>query len=125
MPGDIKSGFTAARIKNDAGAELYGEAIDISVAIMERDESQGMTPQRIADAVYNLCSLTKLKPLYTCGLKYKFFLFLGKVLPCSLIQMILRMMYCPRSARPLRQHRKNKKSVCQDNNSSLIKIPLL
>ena len=96
MPGDIKSGFTAARIKNDAGAELYGEAIDISVAIMERDESQGMTPQRIADAVYNLCSLIKLKPLYTCGLKYKFFLFLGKVLPCSLIQMILRMMYCPK-----------------------------
>ena len=95
MPGDIKSGFTAARVKNPAGADLYGEAVDLSVEIMERDEHNGMEPYRIADAVYNLCSRTKLKPLYTCGIKYKFFLFLGKILPCSLIQMILRMMYCP------------------------------
>ena len=112
MPGDIKSGFTAARVKNEAGSELYGQAIADSVAIMERDESKGMEPYRIADAVYNLCTRAKLKPLYTCGLKYKFFLFLGKILPCSLIQLILRMMYCPHKKQP---HKKQPPTTAEDN----------
>ena len=101
MPGDIKSGFTAARVKNSSGAELYGPAIAASVAVMERDESQGMPPQRIAGAVFRLCACRRLKTLYTCGAKYKFFLFLGKILPCRLIQLILRLMYCP--SRPPQQ----------------------
>ena len=45
MPGDIKAVSLPPESKMMPDLELYGEAIDISVAIMERDESQGMTPR--------------------------------------------------------------------------------
>ena len=44
---------------------------------------------------YKLCEQYLPQP-QAAFYDYKFFLFLGKVLPCSLIQMILRMMYCPK-----------------------------
>ena len=37
MPGDIATGFTAARDKNPAGDEAYGGRISRSVAVMEHD----------------------------------------------------------------------------------------
>lgn len=43
MPGDIKTGFTAARTKSNAGSSDYA-ALSKSVATMERDEQNGMSP---------------------------------------------------------------------------------
>lgn len=96
MPGDVKSGFTAARRKNLQGSEIYGDAMLKSLAVMEKDELNGSAPQALAEKVLQLSRKRKLKPLYTYGLKYKFFLFLGKILPCSLISAILRLMYAPK-----------------------------
>jgi len=96
MPGDVNSGSTAKRIKNCAGSDIYGQAIEKSVAVMEKDEKNGMRPATIADAIYRIAEKSKLKPLYCCGFKYQLFVFLGKVLPARAINKIIRMMYCPK-----------------------------
>ena len=96
MPGDVHTGFTDARIKNKEGGQLYKGAVNRSVAIMEHDEKAGMPPQKLALRIYDLANKEKVKPFYSCGFKYKFFLFLGKILPCSLVTRILGMMYCPK-----------------------------
>lgn len=93
MPGDVKSEFTAHRHKNNAGEELYGQRIAASLAVMERDEQNGMPPAAIAAAVYKLAGKRRLKPLYTCGFKYKLFLFLGKVLPTAAVTRIVAALY--------------------------------
>ena len=45
QPGDIRTGFTAARDKSVEGDEAYGGRISRSVATMERDEANGMAPE--------------------------------------------------------------------------------
>ena len=45
MPGDIRTGFTAAREKSQAGDDVYGGRISRSVAGMEHDEQTGMAPE--------------------------------------------------------------------------------
>ena len=44
----MKTGFTAARRKNQTGDQLYGGAISRSVARMEHDEQNGMSPDVVA-----------------------------------------------------------------------------
>ena len=41
--GDVKTGFTAARQKSGSGDDLYAGRIARSVAVMERDEQNGMS----------------------------------------------------------------------------------
>ena len=44
QPGDIRTGFTAAREENPEGDDIYGGRIARSVAGMERDEQNGTGP---------------------------------------------------------------------------------
>lgn len=94
MPGDIRTGFTAARKKQNAGDEVYGGLISRSVAKMERDEQNGMEPRVVAALVCRLCLQKKVRPLYTVGLTYKFFVFLARILPKALVNAIIGRMYC-------------------------------
>ena len=55
MPGDISTGFTAARRKENAGDDIYHGAISRSVAKMEHDEQHGMDPKTVAHLVCRLC----------------------------------------------------------------------
>ena len=45
MPGDVATGFTAARRKSPAGDDAYGGRISRSVAVMEHDEQTGITAE--------------------------------------------------------------------------------
>lgn len=92
MPGDVKTGFTDARVK-DHGAALYGACVDASVAVMERDERGGMPPEAIAKAIVKLAERKNPKPLSAVGLQYKVFCFLGKVLPIRLQSFLVGRMY--------------------------------
>jgi len=94
MPGDVKTGFTAAREKNQSGSELYGGIIEKSVSTMEKDEQNGMSPDRIARKVYAMAQKKHPKPLCTVGLSYKLIAFLAKVLPASVINRLIGMIYC-------------------------------
>ncbi len=93
MPGDAKTGFTDAREKNTVGSELYGEAIERAVTAMEKDERNGMTPEKVAKVVYKAATAKNPKPLYTAGGVYKLFVFLTKILPTRLFNWIVGKVY--------------------------------
>lgn len=92
LPGDVRTGFTAVRRKV-GGDSLYPGA-EQAVAVMERDETEGMAPEILAARIAQLVGKKRLKPFYCCGFKYQFFIFLGRVLPASLANAIVRKMYC-------------------------------
>jgi len=92
LPGDIQTGFTAAREKVANGADAY-PALLHSVARMEADEQNGMPPTRIAKALYRLSRKKHPAPLSTVGLQYRFFLFLQKILPARVYNYIVGMLY--------------------------------
>ncbi|MCL2486897.1 MAG: SDR family NAD(P)-dependent oxidoreductase, partial [Oscillospiraceae bacterium] len=93
MPGDVKTGFTAAREKSAAGEALYGDRVQKSVAVMERDEQNGMPPVSIAKKIYKMSREKRPKPLCTVGLQYKFFLLLYRVMPWRLVNWIVGRIY--------------------------------
>ena len=92
MPGDIRTGFTAAREKILEGAQVYPALIP-SVARMEQDEANGMDPGVIARRLYQLSRKRSLKPLYSAGLQYQLFVLLQKLLPCRLINWLVGRLY--------------------------------
>jgi NAD(P)-dependent dehydrogenase (short-subunit alcohol dehydrogenase family) len=96
MPGDVKTGFTEARVKSDKGSDKYGKTIEKSVSMMEKDEENGIRPEDMAAYIYKIAVKKHVKPLYAGGMKYKVFAFLSKVLPVSVINYIVGMMYCPK-----------------------------
>ena len=93
MPGDIRTGFTAARRKSIAGDDVYGGRIARSVARMEKDEQGGMNPAFAGRFIARLALKKRVKPYNTIGFSYKCCVFLSKILPGSLIRFILEMMY--------------------------------
>lgn len=93
MPGDVRTQFTETRHKSMEGEALYGGAIGRSVAVMERDERRGMTPETVAEAVFRAATQRRPKPLRTVGAQYRFFSFLFKVLPTRLINWLVGKLY--------------------------------
>ena len=92
LPGDIRTGFTAAREKCADGADVY-PALEKSVAGMEKDEQNGMDPSRIGNKLLRLSLQKKPKPLSTVGPQYKLFLVLEKLLPARLLAWIVGLLY--------------------------------
>lgn len=93
MPGDVHTGFTAAREKNEDGSELYGNTINKAVTSMEKDEISGMTPDYIASVIYRISQKKNPKVLYVAGNKYKVFVFLSKILPVNLCNKLVGKIY--------------------------------
>jgi len=93
QPGDIKTGFTAAREKSAAGDDVYGGRIARSVERMEKDEQNGMTPEYLGRFVARVALKKRVRPLYTAGPLYRLLCLLGKILPQSLITPIVGKLY--------------------------------
>ena len=92
MPGDVKTGFTLARVKSLEGAQVY-KSLEKSVKTMEHDEQNGMSPARLADRAYSITKKAHPKPLYSCGISYELFCVLAKLLPNRLVNFILGKLY--------------------------------
>ena len=92
-PGDIKTGFTAAREKSAVGDEAYQGRIARSVSRMERDEQNGMRPEAAGKFIARAALRKRTKPLLTIGLSYKCFVMLQKLLPCRLVNWIVYLLY--------------------------------
>lgn len=92
MPGDIATGFTAARRKTTLGAEIYPRA-DAAVKKMEHDERNGMPPARVAALILKLAEKKKVAPLYTVGASYKTLVFLSRLFPKAFASKIVGGMY--------------------------------
>lgn len=93
LPGDVATGFTAAREKQPYGNEVYGDVIARSIATMERDEQHGMTPAYVAKKVCAVAKKKRPKPMYVVGFKYKCFTLLQKLLPARLVNYIVGLIY--------------------------------
>lgn len=92
MPGDVKTGFTAARKKSLAGAEEY-PSLEKSVKRMEHDEQNGMPPAALAKKAYRISKKAHPKPLYSCGLSYELVCVLIKLLPSRFANWVLGKLY--------------------------------
>ena len=94
MPGDIKTGFTAARRKSTVGDDVYGGRITRSVARMEKDEMNGMSPEAAARTIVRVATQKRrVKPYYAIGFTYKCLVFLDNLLPCRPVRWLLYQMY--------------------------------
>ena len=93
QPGDIKTGFTAARKKIEAGNEEYGGRISRSVAKMEKDEQSGLDPQKAGDFIAKAALKKSVKPLYSIDFISGAECILDRILPKSLAYKIVGSMY--------------------------------
>ncbi len=93
MPGDVKTGFTAARKKSLAGEEVYGKALERAVAVMEHDEQNGMPPLLVAKSILRAATEPHPRPLRTVGAQYKIFVVLAKLLPAGWTNALVGMIY--------------------------------
>ena len=93
MPGDIRTGFTAARHKVGEGDELYGGRISRSVRRMEHDEQTGMDPAKAGAFVGRVALKGGHKPLYTIGFAYQAAVLLTKILPAQALNWLIGRIY--------------------------------
>ena len=94
MPGDIHTGFTAARRKIGEGDDIYQGRIGRSVARMEHDEETGMDPAKAGAYIASVAMREgHHHPLYAIRFDYKFFTFLAKVLPARFLNWLIYCLY--------------------------------
>ena len=93
QPGDIRTGFTAARQKSQLGDDVYGGRISRSVAGMEHDEQTGMAPETAGAYIASVATRRSVTPLRSIGLQYKFFCVLAKLLPVRTLNWLVGKIY--------------------------------
>ena len=93
MPGDIATGFTAARRKSCDGDDAYQGRIARSVAVMEHDEQTGMSAEYAGQFVARRATQKRAKLICTMGHKYALFVFLMRILPTGLATRIVGKIY--------------------------------
>ena len=92
MPGDVSTGFTDARRKSTAGADIYRHA-EQAISAMEKDERGGMDPREIAELFYHIATCRSPRPQYVGGALYRTFCLLNRLLPARLVNWIEGRMY--------------------------------
>ena len=123
MPGDVRTGFTAARkkVQQPTGVAGVSPAVmevwspgstttkmfpsykeeskiayphaEHAVAAMERDEQCGLTPQAMARCLYRIATARHPRPQYVGGAEYRLFAFLHWLLPQRLVNYIVGRIY--------------------------------
>ena len=93
LPGDIATGFTDARQKDDCKDSDYSERVRRSVAVMEKDERGGMSPKKAGEYIAKLAIKKNSRPLKAIGFSYKAIAVLAKLLPRRLSNYIVGKLY--------------------------------
>jgi len=93
LPGDIRTGFTAAREKSARGDDVYAGRIQRSVSRMEHDEQTGMAPEKAGAFICSRALKKRVKPFYAVGAQYSAFVVLSRLLPSSLVSRIVGKLY--------------------------------
>ncbi len=89
VPGDVKTGFTDARVK----AKNDDKKIDKSIEKIERYERKGMSPEVIAKKIVKLACKKKPK-VRVCVGSLKLLIFLQKMLPIRVLDYLIKVLYC-------------------------------
>lgn len=82
-PGDIRTSFTANRVKYSDGGERYGDGPARAAQKIDGREHKRMKLAPAAKKIFKCCKKSK-KPLYIVGSKYKLLNFLRHILPQKL-----------------------------------------
>ena len=93
LPGDTRTGFTAARSKIDDPENLYQGRIQRSVARMERDEQTGVLAERVGKLIARVALKKRVKPLYIPGLGYNAVNVLMRLLPSGIANALIGTLY--------------------------------
>lgn len=96
LPGDTSTGFTAARKFIAASADkdsLYRERFDKCIAKIEKDETGGMPPSRIASAVTRQLLRRRMKTTVIPRIDYGAIGILVRILPTRLVLWIVGLLY--------------------------------
>lgn len=83
-PGDIKSNFSANRVKDYTTNEKYGTRIRDSAEKLDAREEKRMSAEYAAKKIFKFAERKRLKPMKIIGAKYKLFYIGWKLLPLSL-----------------------------------------
>lgn len=92
QPGDVRTGFTAARHKSDLGADVYPR-MHRSVATMEHDEQHGLAPQIVAHQLYRLATARYTLLYYIVGWQYQLLSLLARFLPATFVNRVVAWLY--------------------------------
>ena len=93
LPGDTKTGFTAARSKIDDPENLYRGRIARSVERMEHDEQNGVPAQKVGDLIAKVALKKNVKPFYIPGFSYNLVAFLMRILPSGAANKLISLLY--------------------------------
>lgn len=92
LPGDVKTGFTGSRAKSVKGSDIYTR-LNKAVSTMEKDEQNGITPERMARKLYSMAEESSPCAFNTVGWQYHLFNFLNKLVPATVVYRIVGWMY--------------------------------
>ncbi len=93
-PGDTKTEFTQNRVWAEAAqGSRYEKTMKASVEKMEKDEQNGVSPDKVADVVVKMINKKNPPVRSTVGFSYKLLVFLKRLLPDRLVLWILGKMY--------------------------------
>lgn len=93
-PGDTKTGFTSARIKDRVEADgFYGDRIVRSIEKMEHDEQNGMPASAVSKVIYKIIKKKRSPACKTVGFSYKLIMMLIKILPTKFMLWVVKKLY--------------------------------
>lgn len=93
VPGDTKTGFTGARIKNTQDVSAVYKNETTSVSRMEKYEQKGIAPSKVAKVIFKSATRKNPPPTNLVGFAYKFYNLANKLLPKRFIYWILPKLY--------------------------------
>lgn len=93
LPGDVRTDFTASREKNVADDPAYGDRVARSVAVMERDEKNGMSPSVIARDIFRVATMKNPPVRRIGGAKYRLLVAIAAMLPRRAVSSLLGKLY--------------------------------
>ena len=95
MPGDFRTGFTAARVfARNARSARNGERLAATMAICERDEKQGADPKLVAALAARLVEAQQVRVRYSVGrLDQRLGVLLKRVVPAGVFESLMKMTY--------------------------------
>lgn len=91
LPGDTKT--EPVRNKCHTGDNVYGGRIERSIAVMERDESNGMSPDTVGNVISSIALRKRVKPSYSIGFMSKIQLIIKRIVSEAFVQKVVGIMY--------------------------------
>ena len=94
LPGDMKTGFTKARIiENNGNDENYKKSVEKSIKKAEKEEINGQSPEIVGKVVYKILKKKNPPLRKTVGFTYKLIVFLPRIFSNKFVNWLVRKIY--------------------------------